>query len=303
VGRAARLCRSTRPIVCVEQTQSGMHAAHPVADPRWAPPGGLAVINVAQSLTKLVLESSLIATSVVDNLESWLHTLLGSAGVDWRKLTVGVIGFGSVGETVAAELKRRDATVAVYDLNRNRSAAAKRQEYEVALTLDALVKDADVIIGATNGSWLDEEHAARLRDGVVLASASSGDIEFHKVPGSWESEQVPILDAAPSNRMFDTIHGEIRLHRPDGATIHILNGGFPVNFNGAIDPIDPAQIQLTRALMVAGVLQIVGFKGLDSENVVGTTGVYELHETLDRFLFESYAEPGRAHSLPETLLV
>jgi hypothetical protein len=55
--------------------------------------------------------------------------------------------------------------------------------------------------------------------------------------------------------------------------------------------------------MVAAVLQIVGFKGLDSENVVGTTGVYELHETLDRFLFESYVEPGRAHSLPETLVV
>lgn len=289
VGRFAKECGTTRPIVCIEQTQRGLYAAHSVAHPRNAPAGGLAVVNVAQTLSKLVLESTLIAKSVVENLESWLAELQADHDTmtDNGDLKYGIIGFGSVGESIAHELKANGIAAELYDSNRNRVAAAKRQGFGVALSLDELLDQVGVVIAATGGTWLDEGHAEHLRDGAVLASASSGDTEFHGLP-PWKSDQLPILDSSLPNKMFDNIHGEIRVQRPDGAVLHVLNGGFPVNFNGSIDPIDPEQIQLTRALMFAGVLHAVGFKGDEDEDLVGKTGVFDLAEPLDRFLFESY---------------
>jgi hypothetical protein len=290
VASAAKACGTTRPIACVEQTQRGLHAAHPATGTRTAPPGGIAIVNVAQSLSKLVLESRLIGTSVVENIQAWLSLLGVSATDDLRasSLTIGVIGFGSVGGAVAAELQAHDVVPHIYDSNRNRLAEAKRRRYNVALTLEDFLAGCSVIVGATNGSWLDRRTAAYLRDEVILASASSGDIEFHGLPAEWKADQLTVLDPALPSSAFDTIHGEIRMYRPDQATMHILNGGFPVNFNGALDPIDPGQIQLTRALMLAGILQIIGCDGVDAPSLAGQTGVFALHTAFDEFLFESY---------------
>jgi hypothetical protein len=289
VGMMAKECGTSRPIVCVEQTQRGLYAAHPVSGRRNAPPGGLAVVNVAQSLSKLALESPLVAQSVIENLDSWLELLNArtTEGISQSSLRYGIIGFGSVGESIANELRVRGTPAEVYDLNHNRRAAAKRQGYEVALSVGELLDKATIIVAATAGSWLDEPHAARLHDGVIIASASSGDTEFRGLP-LWKSDQLPILDSSLPNQLFDTIHGEMRFRRPDGATIHILNGGFPVNFNGALDPIEPERIQLTRALMLAGVLQAIGFKESEQGNLIGKIGIFDLEDSLDRYLSDAY---------------
>jgi hypothetical protein len=289
VGRAAQMSGTTRPIVCVEQTQRGLHAAHPLTDSRDAPSGGFAVVNVAQTLSKLVLESKLIARSVIGNLESWMSQFgvtddVGVLDGNWR---LGIVGFGSVGESIAAELRTSNVNAIIYDSNRNRAAGAKRQGYDVALSVEEMLDHADVIIGATGGSWLNQSCAEHLRDGAILASASSGDGEFQGL-STWKSDQMAILDSVLQVPMFDNIHGEIRCQKPDGGSVHVLNGGFPVNFNGSIDPIDPSEIQLTRTLMLAGVLQAMEFEGDESDGLVGRTGIFNLSETLDRFLFESY---------------
>ena len=287
VGRAAAKCATTRPIVCIEQTQRGLHAAKPAKG--YGLSGGFALVNVAQTLSKLVLESKLIASSVLENLESWLARLrVSESRAAWASdLRIGLIGFGSVGESIAAALKSLEVEPRLYDVNRNRLAAAKRQGYEVSLELSELLEQSNVIVAATGGSWLNQGNAMLLRDGVVLVSASSGDAEFHGLP-SWKSSQVAILDSALPNAQFDTIHGEIRVQRSDDAQLLILNGGFPVNFNGAIDPIAPAQIQLTRALMLAGVLQAIGFEGGDHRSMAGETGLFYIEDALDMYLYEAY---------------
>jgi len=293
VGRAAAKCGTTRPIVCIEQTQRGLHAAKPAKG--YGLGGGFALVNVAQTLSKLVLESKLIASSVLENLESWLARLkVSESRAAWAShLRIGLVGFGSVGESIAAALKSLEVEPRLYDVNRNRLAAAKRQGYEVSLELSELLEQSNVIVAATGGSWLNQNNAMLLRDGVVLVSASSGDAEFHGLP-AWKSSQVPILDSSLRNAQFDTIHGEIRVRRSDDAELRILNGGFPVNFNGAIDPIAPAQIQLTRALMLAGVLHAIGFEGGHHRPVAGETGLCYINDALDIYLYQAYEAAERA---------
>ena len=41
----------------------------------------------------------------------------------------------------------------------------------------------------------------------------------------------------------------------NGRTFYLVNGGFPVNFNGQVDPIGAAEIQLTRGLLFLGAVQ------------------------------------------------
>jgi D-isomer specific 2-hydroxyacid dehydrogenase, NAD binding domain len=291
VGQAAKASGTTRPIVCIEQTQRGLHAAYPLAEPRRAPKGGFAVVNVAQTLSKLVLESNLIATSVIENVNSWISQLGMASDLETLEgdSPVGVVGFGSVGESVAQSLTSCGIATVVYDWNRNRTAAAKRQGYEVALSAREVLRGTNVVIAATGGSWLNDKYAIHLQDGAILASTSSGDSEFQAL-ASWKSDQLPILDSALQVQVFDNIHGEIRCQRSDGAVVHLVNGGFPVNFDGSLDPISPSQIQLTRALMLAGVLHALGFEGDDSEPITGRTGVFQLSEALDRFIFESYSD-------------
>jgi hypothetical protein len=64
-------------------------------------------------------------------------------------------------------------------------------------------------------------------------------------------------------------HSPIRLRVVD-RDVTFLNGGFPINFDGAVNCVPAQQIQLTRALMLAGAVQAleaeeVGVAPLDVE--------------------------------------
>jgi hypothetical protein len=299
VGRISAARGTKRPIVCIEQTQRGLFATRTYSAPRHAPPGGFAVINIAQSLSKLVLESNLIAKSVIENIFSWLDLLMtGQEPITLNKnLQVGIIGYGAVGESIADEfryytpkLKGLDSprTTIVYDRYNTRTAAARRNDHNIAWSVEELLSSSDIVISATGGTSLNDKSAGFLRDNAILASASSGDMEFQGI-AEWPSAQRSILYGGSRQQPFDNIHGALSFRRPSGE-VHVLNGGFPVNFNGAVDPIDPAEIQLTRALMLAGVLQAIGFVGQDSEKIVGETGEFLLASVVDHFLFETYKE-------------
>ena len=297
VGNIATAIGSTRPIVCIEQTQRGLYAARTYVDRRQAPTGGFSVINVAQSMSKLVLESDLIASSVIENVFAWVNRLMHknecAVGPN-RELPIGILGYGAVGDSIAhalssaeiqGELKYLDIprlAVTVFDRNPNRIAAARRQGQRIAWSAEQLLGDSDIVIAATGGTGLDAHTAPYVRDGAILASASSGDMEFQGF-ANWEWHQVPVLEDTLEVPSFDVVHGEIRCTRPGGPNVHILNGGFPVNFNGGVDPIEPWKIQLTRTLMLAGVLQVAR-----SREVVGAVGEFRLDEQFDRFLFQQF---------------
>ncbi len=308
IGRAAFDGVTSRPIICIEQTQRGLYAARNyVSSRRQLPVGGFVVINVAQSLSKLVLESELIAKSVIENAYAWVSSLAGDGFIDGtnKNFRIGIIGYGAVGESIAQELRfhpivQKDdievSDIIVYDRNRNHTAAAKRQKYTIAWSAEEMLSKSDMVIAATGGTSLDNASASYLREGTVLASASSGDVEFQNI-SDWESRQFGLLSEAVAIPSFDNVHGMISCHKPDGGDVYVVNGGFPVNFNGSIDPIDPGRIQLTRALMLAGVLQARGFAGeYGEQRLAGSTGEFLLANELDSFLFDSYVTLNQAQS-------
>ena len=65
-------------------------------------------------------------------------------------------------------------------------------------------------------------------------------------------------------------------------SFYLVNGGFPVNFNGGVDPIRPSRIQLTRSLLLAGAVQASHTK---------RAGLHDLSQNAQKLLMEAYSAP------------
>jgi hypothetical protein len=289
-----------RPIICVEQTQRGLSAARSVIKSPRRPAGGFLMVNVAQSISKLVLEAALIADSVLSTTLAWLdYAAERRIGVKPAPLTLGLIGYGSVGESISSATRSlasgsvgaRLRSPVVYDRNPNRLAAARRDGYDIARSLPELLSRSGVVIAAVGGATINEKNVAGLQEGLLLLSASSGDAEFRGIRTlPWKQD--PVLASEKSTMTpFDDVHGLIRAELPAGGSVTVANGGFPVNFDGSLDPIEPERIQLTRALMVAGVLQAVDLAGgAHPELKPGDTAELVLDPKLDSFVERRYGE-------------
>jgi hypothetical protein len=100
------------------------------------------------------------------------------------------------------------------------------------------------VIGCSGRTAFSPEDVEHLSDGAILASASSGAIEF-------ATDDLLAFACAP---VPADIHSTLHL-RLFGRDVVLLNGGFPVDFDGSLSPVPPSLIQLTRALMLGGALQ------------------------------------------------
>jgi hypothetical protein len=101
------------------------------------------------------------------------------------------------------------------------------------------------------------EQIAELSPGTLLVNMASSDTEFCL----WRFfPHIKPVFLTTSNNMS---------HQPSGwepwrslcrvvasdTTFFVANGGFPIDFSGALDPIAPESIQLTRGLLVGGAIQ------------------------------------------------
>jgi hypothetical protein len=301
--RADRLARrmSNVRVVGVEQTTFGRRLVAAVggqsmASTRHASSTGwpIPVVSVASSRLKMERESELIARSVVSEVRSFLAASdrVGEHVADVGEATVGVVGFGAVGSWVYRALSsepdryRAPREVLVYDSDRAKTSIARSVGYPVAHSLDDLARRCQIIVGCTGvSSGLPFDFSLR-REPIVLASASSGNHEFAPVfirgrerEPSLNPDIVPQRDATT----FDWIHSIYELVA-DGVSAFVLNGGFPVNFTGGVDPIPAREIELTRCLMVAGVATALETKAGHDEGVVR---LVDLDESIVTELFAS----------------
>jgi S-adenosylhomocysteine hydrolase len=280
-GRAIRLLHTPQyediahRFTCVEQTRCGIRT---IEDLELRVP----VINVAESWVKLEHESPLIAESVKNELSKKL-TAMEAAGIDTGD-TALIIGYGAIGRTVSSELKRQGRQVAVYDHEESRLELANSDDYQIYRNLHKALGRGGLIVGCTGKPVLDCKDYNFIPNGSILVSTSSSDVEFrgwqlrvnaHSLgrPESWFTDTTIIDNDHPCFSLYRTKFGDRQFY--------LVNGGFPVNFNGDIDPIAPEYIQLTRGLLYLGAFQASNTQ---------SPGLHELDDQLQHILWWKYQQ-------------
>jgi adenosylhomocysteinase len=209
----------------------------------------VAIINVARSRAKRA-EGRYIGRAVAAKVSQALARVDRSP----EDADAVVFGFGVVGSAVARELKGHKARVTVVETNPVRAARAAKLGYRVVSEADAL-RTADIVIGATGKQSLSLELLRLLKDGAVIASASSKQVEF----------DMEGLGAAASRRTLIAAHSPLvklptARYRLGGAEITVLGDGWPINFDGDVEDIPAEDIQLTRAAMFLGAMQAAALR-------------------------------------------
>jgi len=190
------------------------------------------VINVARSQAKLIYESPMIAEAVVKKAIKRMGAL------KHIPKQILIIGNGAIGSSIYLALKN-DYEVQIYDKNINNNFNFEEQ-----------LRTVDLIIGCTGETSLPFSKHKYLKKGCVLFSASSSDREFDAVHIRKKAKEIK------------SCHDDIEV---DGKTI--LSCGFPVNFDGSRNSVAPSKIQLTRALLMAAILQACEMTDASSEIV------------------------------------
>jgi S-adenosylhomocysteine hydrolase len=213
---ANRILKSTKNFVGIEQTSSGYNK---LKNQRLRFP----VINVARSKAKLDHESPIVADLFVKNLELELKDLKKKAK------NILIIGNGPIGKSISDKLSNK-CSISIYDKD------ALKSDFKDKKELKNKISRFDLIIGCTGESSFPTEFYSLLKEGVVLASASSSDREF-------SAKAIRVL----GERYF-------QCHRNfEARGIHILNSGFPLTFTRKQMGAEGKNIQLTRALIFSSI--------------------------------------------------
>lgn len=201
-------------VVGVEQTSSGHYRLQAI-------PLKFPVINVARSQAKLLYESPFIAEIIVQTLLKKIkqHQLSPSR--------VLIIGAGAIGTEISHLLKNTFDTHC-YDIKNHISDFGTSE-------LKNILPNFDIIIGAVGQEVINTKLQKILQPNTILVSASSSDREFSAVI---LRKQLPITH---------NCHDDLYIN-----SLWLFNCGFPLNFNGAQHSVPAEKIQLTRALMFAG---------------------------------------------------
>ena len=95
-------------------------------------------------------------------------------------LRCGVVGWGNIGKSVAASLKGRNGIVSVYDINPVVNMLAFGRGY-YPLPLAQLLSESDIVVGCAGRRSIRVADINEIKDGSILCSASSKNIEFDLV--------------------------------------------------------------------------------------------------------------------------
>jgi adenosylhomocysteinase len=152
---------------CVEDTNNGLW--------RYQAAGNLAVPVISMADTPLKqVEDALIGDACVYSLEKVMRTQMASI---IQGLRVGVIGWGRIGKACAGALSGRAAIVSIYDINPIVNMLAYAEGY-YPMPLKEMLSQVDVVIGCSGRRSIRVADVHDIRNGCILCSASSKDIEF-----------------------------------------------------------------------------------------------------------------------------
>jgi S-adenosylhomocysteine hydrolase len=220
-------------VIGIEQTTSGL--LNPSVSNLPFP-----LIEVASSAAKRWLEPPIISNSIIKGVSKILS-------LKEKRFSCGVVGFGAIGKALSNTLLGLGYKVTVYDKKLNKN--IKDDWVQWANGIDKLVLDSDCIFGCTGNDIIDDIAIACLvKSNKFLISCSSGDKEFNSL--------LRFIEKTYHNRrqvglsLADVIYKN-KVESP----ILICRGGFPINFNNSVEAEPKQDIQLTRGLILSGILQ------------------------------------------------
>lgn len=204
---------------------------------------GVPVLQIADSRLKSY-EARHVGEAVALCFEEDL-TFLGRRLSESRGL---VLGFGDIGSAVAASLRVRGSPLGCFDLDPSKRIAAAMSGFRCGLR-EELIAESEVIVGAAGAESLHTEDLPRLKDGVLLASASSRNIEFPI--DDLERLATSAVEISPFLREYQM---------PWGKAVLLANRGFPVNFRHMSLPAPFADLMFAQIAMCIGALTNSSFR-------------------------------------------
>jgi S-adenosylhomocysteine hydrolase len=214
-------------VMAVEQTTSGLR---PRRTGGWIP-----TVEVAGSAAKKVLEPPAVTESILKFVVPRIE------GQNKRR-PIGVAGLGTVGGDVARRLVKAGYEVYVYDKHPDLRLAVAGAKW--CSSMKSLMERSAAIVGCAGEDLLkDADWLDKVRGRKILASCSSEDVEFRSLlskANAAATSHNPLLD-----RTVHLLSGELC----------ILRGGFPANFTGTKNSGPVSLIQVTRGLLLAGLVQ------------------------------------------------
>jgi adenosylhomocysteinase len=259
----------------VEQTTRGITAAEKLKL-------RTTIVNVARSRAKQ-REAEIIGRTVAEKVAQSLRR----HGGDLRGKRIVVTGYGLVGEPLCTLLRSLGAKVEVIDPGEDAADRARADGFEV-VTRQALTK-ADIVIGATGTQSLPIEDLRLLKDGAMVASASSKQLEIDmKSLGARSTARTDVRVAGSRARL------PTRRYTLGRRRITVLGDGWPINFDGDVDSAPPEEIQITRAAMFAGAIQAAGI----DNRAKSTHDIVALDEAIDRGLVKRFNALRRGKKAP-----
>lgn len=212
-------------IVGIEQTSSGLKKLSSFSLP-------FPLIEVASSFLKKEVESNFVAKYAAISLKRHVKALQA------HPKNCLILGHGAIGKAVKRHLEK-SFSVTVFDKKNPRTLLSREQ-------LFPHLKEADLVVGCTGDYSLQKKEQSFLKKGAILASLSSGDIEFNGV------------DFRKNLPRSTICHQTIQ-----SKGLYLISSGFPCNFTPDIKTVDPPEFGLTRALLFLGILVAASLEGTE----------------------------------------
>jgi len=236
------------PVIGIEQTTAGLF--NPTVLNLHVP-----FIDVAASAAKVYLESNLIVEAILKKLEGVLPNKK-------TELACGVVGLGIIGTAVARQLSALGCKVYGYEKNKSVQHVEGVIECE---NLENLIACADYIFGCTGRDITENLSFNNLiHQDKVFISCTSEDKEFLTLLKWINTKNQAQQSVNPLNT--------IQYRLSNGATIYLIKGGFPINFDDSGESVPAQKVQLTRGLLLAALIQAATYTyHLNNPSIKGRT--------------------------------
>jgi len=143
-----------------------------------------------------------------------MQNSLSKIGQSIKGKKVGIVGYGTIGRNIAEAAKNKGAIVSVSENNPVKLLSARSSGYDTDSILN-LVKERELIIGATGSKSIGRAEILSLKNNAILASVSSKRAEF-------DVDELEKLCTAKNETEIGTWYKLV-----NGNKVFLLDTGFP----------------------------------------------------------------------------